>query len=149
MAPSATHEMMTLISTTANNVKHMTESIADLKRAVETNQQKISDVATQVSLLDASVKVANDNQAKLFKIIRDGNGQPSVLDRLTVVEAKLEHIEEDIDEMRRVVEEVKVAVDNFQTAKTVSRGQFITAISSMVLACCMSLWAVIAQIMKP
>ena len=149
MAPSATHEMMTLISTTANNVKHMTESIADLKRAVETNQQKISDVATQVSLLDASVKVANDNQAKLFKIIRDGNGQPSVLDRLTVVEAKLEHIEEDIDEMRKVVEEVKVAVDNFQTAKTVSRGQFITAISSMVLACCMSLWAVIAQIMKP
>ena len=99
--------------------------------------------------LRSNIKNYNDNQSKLFKIIRDGNGQPSILDRLTKVEASLQHIEADIDDMKSCVEDVKKAVDNFQTAKTVTKGQIVTAVASMVATLVMSLWAVLAQIMKP
>jgi tetrahydromethanopterin S-methyltransferase subunit F len=71
------------------------------------------------------------------------------MDRLTKVEASLQHIEADIDDMKSCVEDVKKAVDNFQTAKTVTKGQIVTAVASMVATLVMSLWAVLAQIMKP
>lgn len=149
MAPSATQEMISLITTTSNNVLHITKDLTDLKSSVATNQERLGEVVTQIKLIDSNIKNYNDNQSKLFKIIRDGNGQPSILDRLTKVEASLQHIEADIDDMKSCVEDVRKAVDNFQTAKTVTKGQIVTAVASMVATLVMSLWAVLAQIMKP
>ena len=149
MAPTATQEMISLITTTSNNVLHITKDLTDLKSSVATNQERLGEVVTQIKLIDSNIKNYNDNQSKLFKIIRDGNGQPSIMDRLTKVEASLQHIEADIDDMKSCVEDVKKAVDNFQTAKTVTKGQIVTAVASMVATLVMSLWAFIAQIMKP
>ena len=149
MAQTATQEMISLITTTSNNVVHITKDLTDLKSSVATNQERLGEVVTQIKLIDSNIKNYNDNQNKLFKIIRDGNGQPSIMDRLTKVEASLQHIEADIDDMKSCVEDVKKAVDNFQTAKTVTKGQIVTAVASMVATLVMSLWAVLAQIMKP
>ena len=63
MAPSATQEMISLSTTTSNNVLHITKDLTDLKSSVATNQERLGEVVTQIKLIDSNIKNYNDNQA--------------------------------------------------------------------------------------
>lgn len=81
-------ELTTYLSTALDDVK---ETLHKLYEQDKANAIKISSIATELRLL-------SDQITNINKIVKDGNGQPSLLVRLAKLETSLEFLEKEDEE---------------------------------------------------
>ena len=73
----------------------------------------------------------SDSVSTLCKLVRDGNGQPSLIQRVSKVETEVLGMIDDYTEMKGNVNQIVVA-------KALSRTQLIIGACGMFVTCCLA-----------
>lgn len=116
----------------------VTESMAT---ACDNRSREYSQITERISTIEANVKDIRHDIHSLCKIVRDGNGQPSLVQRLTNVEARVGQSETDIHK-------VETHANAIIAAKALSKTQVIAGLSGMIITALLSSLALIATLMK-
>jgi len=116
----------------------VTESMAT---ACDNRSREYSQITERISTIEANVKDIRHDIHSLCKIVRDGNGQPSMVQRLANVETQLEQHKSDIGK-------VENHANAIIAAKALSKTQVIAGLSGMIITALLSSLALIATLMK-
>lgn len=131
-----------VIAKLSATVEALTNVVGELRADFRANTERQNDLATQLAGIKASQETLCDNYAVLAKLVRDGNGQPSLMQRITTIETAHKQHGDDIAEL-------KSHFNDIATARVLSRGQIIAGVLGMVITALMSLGAILAQLLKP
>lgn len=126
------------ISVLIGQLLSATEAAASGIRAIN-EETKASNHTITVAV--TTLETVANAVAELNRLVRDGNGQPSMSHRLTVLEVKGKTLGEDIVSLKN-------DFNSLVTAKVISRGQVIAGVVGMVFTAVMSLGAILAQLMR-
>lgn len=108
----------------------------------KSNEKELYDSAVaRLTVIESDITHIRNNVDSLCRIVRDGNGQPSFIQRLSKLEAEVERSQEDL-------EEVKCHATSIIAAKALSRSQILAGLSGMVLTALLSSLALIATLLK-
>jgi hypothetical protein len=117
----------------------VTESV---KNSTELRGQEHTQIIQQIATLEANVKHIHSDISILCKLVRDGNGQPSIIQRLanleTVVKNQIEQIHE-----------VEVNANSILASKYLTKTQIVAGLSGMIITALLSAMALFAALMKP
>jgi DNA repair ATPase RecN len=150
-----------------------TQAIAKLTASMETVVDSLAEVkshakeaATEVTNALADIKVMGNDLGHLksqmddiARLVRDGNGQPSLVQRLGTVETRQERCDEDRavlrneiiivrDTVNKDIKELTAKLDSGNSARTLSRNQIIAAVLGMVITALMSLGSILAALIQ-
>jgi len=99
------------------------------------------DAAHRLAAIETDIEHIREDVASLCRVVRDGNGQPSMLHRLTNLESIVNNSCDDITEIRG-------HATSIIAAKALSKSQVIAGLSGMVLTALLSSMALIATLLK-
>ena len=116
----------------------VTESMAT---ACDNRALQFTDISERISTIEANVKDIRHDISSLCKIVRDGNGQPSMVQRLANAEAQIAQHKADIGK-------VEGHANAIIAAKALSKTQVIAGLSGMIITALLSSMALIATLMK-
>lgn len=116
----------------------VTESLCESSKNRSSEYGQIRDRITKI---ESAVDHIQRDIATLCKLVRDGNGQPSLLQRL----GTLENI---IDSHSGKIHEVKEHANAIIAARALSRAQLIAGVSGMIITALLSSMALAATLMK-
>lgn len=116
----------------------VTESMAT---ACDNRARQFTDISERISTIEANVKDIRHDISSLCKIVRDGNGQPSMVQRLANAEAQIAQHKSDIGK-------VEGHANAIIAAKALSKTQVIAGLSGMIITALLSSLALIATLMK-
>lgn len=100
-----------------------------------------STIAERMATIEANVKDIRGDVSALCKIVRDGNGQPSIIQRLSNLETVVAANKADIDKVEKHANAIIAA-------KALSKSQVIAGLAGMVVTALLSSLALIATLMK-
>lgn len=122
--------------------------IIDLLKSVTTHlednrheKQAYTDAVQRLASIENDIEHIREDVATLCKVVRDGNGQPSMLHRLTNLETVVTNSCEDITEIRG-------HANSIIAARALSKSQVIAGFCGMVLTALLSSLALIATLLK-
>ena len=115
-----------------------TEFRGDLRRCL----QYQNDLDRKLITVEQSQKDLKDNLDILVKLVRDGNGQPSLLQRVAQLETT------QVGQDREIVG-LKTHYDAQATARVLSKGQIWAGLAGMTITALLALGAILAQLMRP
>jgi hypothetical protein len=95
----------------------------------------------QVASVEAKVDHMSHDIGILCKLVRDGNGQPSIMQRLAQVETVLEAQVKDL-------EQISQYANSMTASRMLTRTQLVVGLSGMILTVLLSSFSVYAAIMK-
>lgn len=108
----------------------------------KSNERELYDSAVaRLTVIESDITHIKTNVDSLCKLVRDGNGQPSFMHRLSKLEAQVARSQEDL-------EEVKCHATSIIAAKALSRSQILAGLSGMILTALLSSLALIATLLK-
>lgn len=114
----------------------------NFKNSSEARGQEHTQIVQQIATLEAEVKHMRSDVAILCKLVRDGNGQPSIIQRLanleTVVKLQVE-----------TLHEVEQNANSILASKYLTKSQIIAGVAGMVITALISALSLIAALMKP
>ena len=116
----------------------VTESLA---QAATTRTDEYSDVAQRLSGIERDVENIRSQISNLCKLVRDGNGQPSLLQRLANLEVVVANNKSDISE-------VKGHANTIIAARALSKSQVIAGLAGIIVTALLSTLALAATLMK-
>jgi len=116
----------------------VTKSIND---AVSSRQEQYTHVVQRLSTIESDVTHIKNDIGSLCKVVRDGNGQPSMIHRLTNLEMIVSNHHDDIAEIRK-------SANTILAAKALSKSQVIAGVVGMVVTAVISGLALLATLMK-
>lgn len=116
----------------------VTESMAT---ACDNRSHEYSQITERISTIEANVKDIRHDIHSLCKIVRDGNGQPSMVQRLANAEAQITQHKADIGKIENHANAIIAA-------KALSKTQVIAGLSGMIITALLSSLALIATLMK-
>jgi hypothetical protein len=114
----------------------MTESFS--QASTEHTRECVA-VGERLSGMSSDVQHIKDDVASLCKVVRDGNGQPSMLQRL----AKLEMV---VKATGDELEEVKSHANTIIAAKALSKSQVVAGLIGMIVTALLSTLALVATL---
>ena len=100
-----------------------------------------STIVERMATIEANVKDIREDVASLCKIVRDGNGQPSIIQRLSNLETVVAANKADIDKVEKHANAIIAA-------KALSKSQVVAGLIGMILTALLSSLALIATLMK-
>jgi chromosome segregation ATPase len=114
----------------------VTQSLSD---ACQTRQSEYVAVVQRLSSIESDVMHIKNDITSLCKVVRDGNGQPSMAQRLASVEAIVANNSEDI-------EELKSHANTIIAAKALSKAQVVAGLIGMFVTALLSALALFATL---
>ena len=112
-----------------------------LSKTVEVRQNEYSSVVERLSSIESDITHMRNDIATLCKVVRDGNGQPSLLQRLSNVEIVVANNKADIAE-------VKTHASQIIAAKALSKSQVLAGLIGMIVTALLSAVALAATLLK-
>lgn len=116
--------------------------IIALTRAIEEMRAGQSVLMTSIIKLEATQTSSKADISALLKVVRDGNGQPSLMQRVQTLEIGLAAQIKDFDELQ-------IRFDYVGQSKMLTRGQIIAGVAGMVITAIIALGGILAQMMRP
>lgn len=104
-------------------------------------QESYSRAVQRLASIESDIEHIRRDIASLCKVVRDGNGQPSMIHRLTNLEIIVTHNREDIEEIRG-------HANSIIAAKALSKSQVIAGFMGMVITAILSSLALLATLLK-
>lgn len=98
-------------------------------------------LAQRISTIEANVDNIRNDIKSLCKVVRDGNGQPSMVQRLANAEMTIQNNLSDIAE-------VKKYANSITASRMLSRSQIVTGLAGMIFTALLSGLALIATLLK-
>ena len=123
-------EIVNLLSTVTNHLSERQQQEENYNKAIA----RLSSIETDISNIRRDIE-------SLCKVVRDGNGQPSMIHRLTNLETIVANNVQDIAE-------VKTHANSIVAAKTLSKAQVLAGLAGMILTALLSSMALIATLLK-
>lgn len=133
-----TQEMITKVSV---GLEALAATVTEIRADVKEQGSQYVDITQRLTLIETRQKDMQDDIKGLTKVVRDGNGQPSLLTRIT-------HLEVTHAQLTHRAYEMQGHLNTVQTARVLSRGQLWAGIFGMVITALMSMGAIIAQLIK-
>ena len=126
----------------------VTAAIRALGRSIESVQLDITDVKInqqntlrELASLTTAHQNLNQDMDGLCKVVRDGNGQPSMLHRIAQAETTLVTHHDEIEKLRR-------HYNAATSAKTLSRGQIITGLLGVTATILLALGSMLVALFR-
>jgi len=119
----------------------LTEVTRSLHEDVVARERESDQVFERLVEIETNVKNMSENISSLCRLVRDGNGQPSLLQRLSNLEVVVANNKDTIDEL-------KTHANTIIAAKALSKAQVIAGLTGMVVTALISALALIATLMK-
>jgi len=119
----------------------LTEATESFAEANKSRSDEYKMLVQRISTIEANMENVCRDMRSLCKVVRDGNGQPSIVQRLANVEVYVQSNLSDIAE-------VKHHANSIIAAKALSKSQVIAGLSGMIVTALLSSLALIATLMK-
>lgn len=116
----------------------VTQSLCESSR---NRSSEYSHIRDRITKIESAVDHIQRDIATLCKLVRDGNGQPSLLQRL----GTLENV---IESHSGKIREVKEHANAIIVARALSRSQLIVGVSGMIITVLLSSLALAATLLK-
>jgi chromosome segregation ATPase len=116
----------------------VTQSLSD---ACQNRQSEYTNVVQRLSSIEADVLHIKTDINSLCKVVRDGNGQPSIVHRLSNLEATVANQGDDI-------EEIRAHANTIIAAKALSKSQVVAGFIGMVITALLSALALFATLLR-
>lgn len=117
----------------------VTHNFAD---AVDSRRDEHVEVVQRIATVESEIKAVAKDVASLCKVVRDGNGQPSMVHRLTTVETTLlNHTQQ--------IKEIGEHANSIIASKMLTRTQLVVGLSGMLITALISFAALVATLLKP
>jgi chromosome segregation ATPase len=133
----ASAETQQLITKLASGVETLTQAVEALRQAVKETSEKQTQTLLQLHETKTDCEHIEGELAHIARTVRDGNGQPSLLSRVTTLEEQTKTAKESIDELEKRYD-----------VTVLTRGQIIAGVIGMVLTALLALGAILAQLMR-
>jgi len=117
----------------------VTENISE---AFETRGREHTQIVQQIATIEAKVEHIRHDIGILCKLVRDGNGQPSIIQRLANAETV-------IQTQVRDIEQISQYANSIMAARMLTRSQMVTGLAGMIVTALLSTLALIATLAKP
>jgi len=105
------------------------------RSTIESIRAETSQILQRLSVLDQKTVDMKEDVASLCRLVRDGNGQPSIAHRLTSVEEKL-------NANHAWLEEVAVNCTTIAAARTLSKSHVVAGLVAMIVTAVLSVIAI-------
>lgn len=112
-----------------------------LSKSATTRSHELGRMAERLSSIEQDVKHIQSDIQALCKVVRDGNGQPSLLQRLANLEVVVSNNKGDI-------EEVKGHANSIIAAKALSKSQVVAGLIGIIVTALLSTLALVATLLK-
>lgn len=130
-----------LVDRLAFDIDDVKKSLRQLRDEAHEADKSRQLIAEQITRIAGKVDGMAEAYAVLSRLIRDGNGQPSILQKLAAIEAS--HLIHD-----RQLRDLQQQCDIMTTAKTVTRGQMVLGIAGMLVTALLSLIGAVASMSR-
>ena len=124
-------QMIELMETVVDNVE----------RAAEIRQEEYAELSARMAVVETEVKTIAQNVNLLCKVVRDGNGQPSLVQRLTATEVELHSYNSRL-------REVEQNANSIIASRMLTRTQLVVGISGMLFTALTATAALVATLIK-
>jgi hypothetical protein len=124
-------EIIGLLSTVTETVKHSSET-----RGTQHMQ-----IIQQLATLESKVEHIIQDVGILCKLVRDGNGQPSIIQRLANLETVVKSQQKDIEECSQ-------HANSIIASKYLTKSQLVVGFAGMIVTALISALALFAQLAK-
>ena len=124
-------EIIGLLSSVSETMKHSTE--------MRGNQYM--QIVQQLATLESKIEHVVQDVGILCKLVRDGNGQPSIIQRLANLETCVKNQQKDIEECTQ-------HANSIIASKYLTKSQLVAGFAGMVLTALLSALALFAQLAK-
>lgn len=115
--------------------------VTDHLNSKKEEKESYSRAVQRLASIESDIEHIRRDIASLCKVVRDGNGQPSMIHRLTNLETIVTHNREDIEEIRG-------HANSIIAAKALSKSQVIAGFMGMVITAILSSLALLATLLK-
>lgn len=129
------------IARLAASMEALTPVIQSLNEEVRAGRDKQTEVLVQLQGLSSTMTGVKEDLDHLTQVVSTGNGQPSLLHRVTTLETKQSTVVTDITEL-------KTKLDTFTNAKMLTRSQIVVGVIGMITTAILALGAILAQLFK-
>jgi len=106
-------------------VEGLTQSIQSTTTLVQSLMSELRDNSTALATLEAKLQALHENMQGIIKVVRDDNGNKSIVTRMALVEKELKDIDERYsnlkDEIEKKFVEVKVILEKMSDDKEVEK----------------------------
>ena len=123
-------EIVNLLATVTNHLSERQQQEENYNTAIA----RLSSIETDIANIRRDIE-------SLCKVVRDGNGQPSMIHRLTNLETIVANNVQDIAEVR-------THANSIVAAKALSKSQVMAGLAGMILTALLSSLALIATLLK-
>jgi chromosome segregation ATPase len=123
-------EIVNLLATVTNHLSERQQQEENYNTAIA----RLSSIETDIANIRRDIE-------SLCKVVRDGNGQPSMIHRLTNLETIVANNVQDIAEVR-------THANSIVAAKALSKSQVMAGLAGMILTALLSSMALIATLLK-
>ena len=107
------------------SMEALTPVIQSLNEEVRSGREKTTEVLIQLQGLSTTLTGVKTDLDNLTKVVSTGNGQPSLVHRVTTLETRQQGVMGDITDL-------KVKLDTFANAKMLTKGQIIAGVIGMI-----------------
>ena len=168
--PPNTTQLSELFSTVSIGMQHVTKAVESLQRDQGKLMEVGQELTSKIAVLENSVDSLKAEFDRLANHVRDGNGQPSLTQRLVITETQVAQIRDhgqtfvmsrfssieqqliglrqDLNRAIMQLDEAKKAVDAVESSRVLSRSQIITGVISALVASGLSLWSILSNLMS-
>ena len=120
----------------------LTTAVAAMRDDMRDNTRQNTDILLKLQAFETSLQTVHEEIDHLLKLVRDGNGQPSLVLRASKVENDLTLIRTEVDKLGN-------KYDSIATARIMTRGQVVAGVVGMITTALLAFGAILAQLMKP
>lgn len=111
------------------------------KNSTETRGQEHTQIVQQIATLEANVSNIRNDISILCKLVRDGNGQPSIIQRLANLETVVKNQVEQLHE-------VETNANSILASKYLTKTQIVAGLAGMIITAMLSALGLFAALMK-
>ena len=106
-------------------VEGLTQSIQSTTTLVQGLMSELRDNSTALATLEAKLQALHENMQGIIKVVRDDNGNKSIVTRMALVEKELKDIDERYNNLKDEIEkkfvEVKVLLEKMSDDKEIEK----------------------------
>lgn len=129
-------------SCTQDELLHMLSNVTDTLVATrDKTANELAAINQRMATIEANVNNMQRDIATLCKLVRDGNGQPSLLQRLNTVEIHIEAHRESIMELNQ-------SAGNIVASRSMTKAQIASGVIAMIITTILSVGAMAISLIK-
>lgn len=116
--------------------EHVQQLVVALETTTSLIQNLLSDIrenSTLVGSLKTQIEKLEKDLTQLSDIVRGGNGQPSLLSRIMVLENEMKHLIDDLNKKERKEEHKDLTAEEINKLKIQTRLKLVVVVVSAIL----------------